>query len=246
MFENLISLFNNKSVKKTCKVDKECQKKMEKIQTNYVETEPKIEPLTFYDMKRPELFITSVYDLEILIKKSLIVSTQLLNKFISANVTNKTALIFYSHAIRYILDDISELSVFIEELSKEDLINTIKNALSCLSELYSCCGVIKENYRDDISSEPIRRSLVEIIKLIEPYIKVKDEKIDYEELYKKVFLKKTQNMITNEIGKCVNPKKINEISYIVTMLLREDLRDVEDIAEIIRKRRLISRDLFTI
>lgn len=245
MFKNLINFFNNKSVKKSCMIDDDCHEKMDRVQINYINTEPKIEPLTFYDMERPVLFFTSVYDLEKLIKKSLIISTELLDKLISINVTNKNALIFYSHAIKYILEDIEYLSRFIDELSKVELLDTIdiiEKTLSCLSELYSVCIILKEDCNDYFASITIHRALDEMIKLIRPYIKVKNEKVDYEEIYKKIYLKNIQNTITNEVGKCENYPKLSVINYIVTMLLREDLREVEDVAEIIRKRRSIPRD----
>lgn len=250
--KKLISLFSDKSVKKSRRIVNKCQEK-----TNYVNTEPKIETLTFYDMKKPALFITTIYDLETLIKKCLVKSIELLNEIIrinlyeiiGTNVTNKQAysysyskLIYYDHAIRYIVDDIDCLSKCIDELSEEKLLKIIEHALSCISELYSVCSILKENCNDNFINVSIHRRLDDIIKLIKPYIKVKDEEIE-ESLNEKIYLKKMQNKITNEVGKCENPEKLNDINYIVTILLSKDLREVEQISEIHKLEKAIYRDL---
>jgi len=175
------------------------------------------------------------------VKKSIILSTKFLEYFIQKNITNEKALIYYSHGISYIVEDISELSLFInEKLNNEDLLYTIPECLSCLSELYACCNLLKDTIGSNSIS--IYKSLDDIMAVMQPYVKFTDEKIDYEEMRKKIYLKKIQNMINNEIGKCEDIKKLSNINYIVTMLLREDWREVEDIAEEIRKRCRISKN----
>ncbi len=238
-FKNLINLFNNKTVEsKISKSENKSYGERHVMERDYVNTEVRIEPLKFYNLEKPTLIFTNLYDLEKLIKKSLILSTKFLGEFIKENITDEEVLSYYSHGISYIADSILALSLFFEELNNDDLLYKIPKCLNCLSELYACCNVLKENIAESYSSL-IYRSLGDIITLIQPYIKCTDERIDYEEMRKKIHLKEIQNMINNEIGKCEDIKKLSNINYIVTMLLRDDWREVEDIAEEITKRHRI-------
>ncbi|GEM_PF-1972994 len=236
-FKNITNIFNNKT-----KAENKLNEQNHTMERECVNTEVRIEPLKFYDLEKPTLIFTNLYDLEKLVKKSIILSTKFLEYFIHENITNEKALIYYSHGIKYIVEDISELSLFInEKLNNEDLLYTIPECLRCLSELYACCNLLKENIigMDRVS---IYQTLDDILTMMQPYIKHSGEGIDYEEMREKIYLRKIQNVINNEIGKCGDIKKLSNINYIVTMLLREDWREVEDIAEEIRKRCRISKN----
>lgn len=197
--------------------------------------------IQFKDIKQPTLFITNIYSFEKLFNKCFVLSTQFLDVFFRRNHDKPIISDFYKKGIYCLVEDIAAMATLQEE-KNEEVIYTVKKMLDILSDLYVSCTVILKNYdqEDRYVSSSTLDMLNEILRLLEPYTKNTDEKINYEEIHNKLLLKEEQTKVINEVSKCNDIRKVHEINYIVTALMREDLREIEKVAEDITNKRMQS------